>query len=41
MNDGCTHLVIRSYEPAEDWYRRGLDQVVFELQGARPAPSHP
>jgi|GEM_PF-5935310 len=40
MNDGCTHLVIRSYEWGEDqyWY---LDRLVFELQGVPPAPSHP
>ncbi len=35
------HPVIRSYEPGEDWYRCYLDQSVFELQGAPPAPSHP
>ena len=41
MNDGCTHLAIRSYEPGEDWYWCYLDQLVFGLQGAPPAPSHP
>jgi len=41
MNDGCTHLVIRSYEQGEDWYWCSLDRLVFELQGAPPAPSHP
>jgi hypothetical protein len=35
------HPVIRSYEPGEDWYWCYLDQVVFELEGAPPAPSHP
>ena len=35
------HPVIRSYEPGEDWYRCYLDQFVFELQGAAPAPSQP
>jgi len=35
------HPVIRSYEPGEDWYWCYLDQLVFELQGAPPAPSHP
>jgi hypothetical protein len=35
------HPVIRSYELAEDWYRCYLDQFVFELQGAPPAPSPP
>jgi len=41
MNNGCTHLVIRSYEPGEDWYWCYLDRLVFELQGVPPAPSHP
>jgi len=41
MNDGCTHLVIRSYEWGEDWYWCYLDRLVFELQGVPPAPSHP
>ena len=35
------HPVIRSYEPGEDWYWCYLDQSVFGLQGAPPAPSHP
>ena len=29
------------YEPGEDWYWCYLDQLMFELQGAPPAPSHP
>src|SRR5258708_23932092 len=33
--------VIRSYEPGEYWSLCYLDQLVFELQGAPPAPSHP
>jgi hypothetical protein len=28
-------------DPGEDLYWCYLDQFVFELQGARPAPSHP
>jgi len=35
------HPVIRSYEPGEDWYWCFPDEIVFELQGAPPAPSHP
>jgi hypothetical protein len=35
------HPVIRSYESGEDWYWCYLDQSVFEVQGAAPAPSHP
>jgi hypothetical protein len=33
------HPEIRSYEPDEHWYWCYLDQSVFELQGAPPAPS--
>jgi Zn-finger in ubiquitin-hydrolases and other protein len=36
----AAHPVIRSYEPGEDWYWCYLDQVLFELEGAPPAPSH-
>jgi hypothetical protein len=35
------HPVIRSYEPGEDWFWCYADEVVFELEGAPPAPSHP
>ena len=35
------HPIIRSYEPGEDWYWCYVDQAVFELEGAPPAPSHP
>lgn len=35
------HLIIRTYEPGEDWYWCYLDQTMFALQGAPPAPSHP
>ena len=35
------HPIIRSYEPREDWYYCYLDDLVFELEGAPPAPSHP
>jgi hypothetical protein len=41
MNDGGTHSAIRPYEPGEDWYWCYLDQLMFGLQGAPPAPSHP
>ena len=30
MNDGCTHLAIRSCEPGEDWCWCYLDQVEAE-----------
>jgi hypothetical protein len=35
------HPVIRSYEPGEDWYWCYDDELLFELEGAPPAPSHP
>ena len=35
------HPIIRSYEPGEDWYWFYVDDVMFELDGAPPAPSHP
>jgi hypothetical protein len=35
------HPIIRSYEPGEDWYYCYLDDLMFELEDAPPAPSHP
>jgi EmrB/QacA subfamily drug resistance transporter len=35
------HPVVRSYEPDEDWFWCFPEQVLFELETARPAPSHP
>ena len=35
------HPLIRSYEPGEDWYWCYPDELMFELEGAPPAPSHP
>jgi uncharacterized UBP type Zn finger protein len=35
------HPVVRSFEPGEDWFFCYLDDVMFELQGAPPALSHP
>ena len=35
------HPIVRSYEPGEDWFWCYLDDVMFELQGAPPALSHP
>ena len=35
------HPIIRSFEPGEDWYYCYVDDIVFELEGAPPAPSHP
>ena len=38
---GSGHLVVRSYEPSEDWFWCYRDELGFELPGAPPAPSHP
>jgi len=35
------HPLIRSFEPFEDWYWCYVDELIFELEGAPPAPSHP
>ena len=35
------HPIVRSYEPGEDWYWCYPDELLFELEGAPPAPSHP
>ena len=35
------HPVVRSYEPGEGWFWCYVDQVVFDLATAPPAPVHP
>ena len=35
------HPVIRSYEPHEDWWYCYVDDLMFEIPGAPPSPSHP
>ena len=35
------HPLIRSYEPGEDWFYCYPDDLMFELAGAPPGPSHP
>jgi hypothetical protein len=35
------HPIIQSFEPGEDWYWCYLDEVMFEIPGSRPSPSHP
>ncbi len=35
------HPIVRSFEPGEDWYFCYPDDLVFELEDAPPAPSHP
>ena len=34
------HPIIRSFEPGEDWFWCYPDELMFELAGAPPAPSH-
>ncbi len=34
------HPIIRSFEPGEDWWWCYEDQLVFDVEGAPPAPSH-
>lgn len=34
------HPVIRSFEPGEDWWYCFADDLLFEVPGAPPAPSH-
>jgi hypothetical protein len=33
--------LVRSYEPGESWYYCYPDDLLFELEGAPAAPSHP
>jgi hypothetical protein len=35
------HPIVRSYEPGEDWWWCYPDQVVLDVPGAPPSPSHP
>jgi uncharacterized UBP type Zn finger protein len=34
------HPIIRSFEPGEEWYYCYPDELIFELEGAPPAPHH-
>jgi hypothetical protein len=34
------HPVVRSYEPGEEWWWCFPDQVILEVDGAPPSPSH-
>lgn len=34
------HPLIRSFEPGEDWWWCYVDELMFEVDGAPPAPSH-
>ena len=35
------HPLIRSFEPGENWWWCYAEEVMFEVEGADPAPSHP
>jgi uncharacterized UBP type Zn finger protein len=35
------HPLARSFEPGEDWWWCYVDQLMFDVSGAPPAPSHP
>ena len=34
------HPIIRSIEPGEDWYWCYVDDVMFDIAGEAPSPSH-
>ena len=34
------HPLVRSFEPGEDWFYCFVDELVFEVADAPPAPSH-
>lgn len=38
---GTGHPLVRSYEPHEDWFYCYPDELVFQVEGLPPAPSHP
>jgi hypothetical protein len=35
------HPLIQSYEPGEDWLWCYVDELMFEVAGKSPSPSHP
>ncbi len=35
------HPIVRSFEPGENWWWCYADELIFEVEGAEPAPSHP
>jgi Zn-finger in ubiquitin-hydrolases and other protein len=40
-NHATGHPIIRSFEPDEGWYYCYTDDLLFELEDAPPAPTHP
>ena len=37
---GTEHPIIQSFEPGEDWYYCYVDDLMFEIAGEGPSPSH-
>lgn len=35
------HPLVQSYEPGEEWFWCYADEVLFEIEGSLPSPSHP
>jgi hypothetical protein len=35
------HPIVRSFEPNENWWWCYDDELMFDVEGAPPAPSHP
>ena len=35
------HPLVQSFEPGEEWYWCYADEIMFEVPGAGPSPSHP
>ena len=35
-----SHPLVRSFEPGEDWWWCYVDELLFEVEGAPPSPSH-
>jgi hypothetical protein len=34
------HPLVRSFEPGEEWWWCYVDELLFEIEGAPPSPSH-
>ena len=35
-----SHPLVRSFEPGEDWWWCYVDELLFDVEGAPPSPSH-
>jgi uncharacterized UBP type Zn finger protein len=36
-----SHPLVQSFEPGEEWYWCYVDDLMFEIEGEGPSPSHP